>query len=221
MSILRLAILILLILPYSAMSQSKIELFNHKNLEGWYAYEPGSGKHNNAADVFYADSEMIRLYGEKAGYLMTKQEFRNFRLTVEFKWNTDSTFKRKNNRKNSGIMYMVPPETADTLWPKGIQFQVKDGATGDFIFLHNITLTINGERTKPGKSVVSKRFINAANPVGDWNTVIITSLNGKITQQLNGKIVNEGTEPSESKGRILLQYEGYPIDFRKVTIEKL
>ena len=118
-------------------------------------------------------------------------------------------------------MYLVPEETPDTLWPKGIQFQIKEGATGDFILLQGVTLKINGKNTEPGKSVVVKRFEDAAKPAGEWNTMVVTFVNGKIKQELNGKLVNESSEPSISEGRILLQYEGYPIDFRKVEIEEL
>ena len=110
-------------------------------------------------------------------------------------------------------MYLVPKDVPDTLWPKGIQFQIKEGATGDFVLLQEVTLIINSKRTEPGKSVVAKRFLDAAKPVGEWNTLVVTHKNNKIEQNLNGELVNEGTEPSVSEGRILLQYEGFPIDF--------
>ena len=71
-----------------------------------------------------------------------------------------------------------------------------------------------------GKSVVSKRFADAEKPIGEWNTLVVISKNGKITQKLNGKLVNQGIESSVTEGRILLQYEGFPIDFRKVNIKK-
>ena len=211
----------LLLVSQVSLGQSTIALFNQQNLDGWYAYEPESGKHTNASELFQVDQQMIRLFGAKAGYLMSEQAFRNFQLTVEFRWNTDSTFTRKINVKNSGIMYLVPAEAPDMLWPKGIQFQVKEGATGDFILLQEVTLKINGETTEPGQSVVAKRFVDAASPIGDWNTVVITSRHGVIKQELNGQLVNEGLESSVSEGRILLQYEGYPIDFRRITIEQL
>jgi hypothetical protein len=141
---------------------------------------------------------------------------------VDFKWNTDTSFTRKNNSKNSGVMYLVPKETPDELWPKGIQFQIKEGgATGDFVLLQEVTLTIKDIQTQPGKSVVSKRFQEAENPINEWNTLVITSYNGTITQELNGKLVNEGKAASVTKGRILLQYEGYPIDFKQVAVLQL
>ncbi|HYW35309.1 MAG TPA: DUF1080 domain-containing protein [Balneolaceae bacterium] len=198
-----------------------IHLFNGKNLDDWYAWQQTSGKHDNAADIFSVEDHMIRLYGPRAGYLMSKRSFHNFKLTVEYRWNTDTTFDRKNNHINSGIMYLVPAATPDTLWPKGIQFQVKKDATGDFIFLRGTTLKIKGKRTTPGRSVISTRFQDAAHPIGEWDTVTITYRDNKITQQLNGKLVNEGTDPSVTSGRIMLMYEGFPIDFRKVELKKL
>ena len=151
---------------------------------------------------------------------MSEQSFRNFKLTVEYRWNTDTNFAKKNNSKNSGVMYLVPAETPDVLWPKGIQFQIKEGATGDFVFLQEVTLKINGAKNEPGKSVVTKRFADAEKAIGEWNTLVVISKNGKITQKLNGKLVNQGIESSVTEGRILLQYEGFPIDFRKVNIKK-
>jgi len=150
---------------------------------------------------------------------MSEQTFRDFKLTVEYRWNCDSTVIRKSNNKNSGVMYMVPADYPDMLWPKGLQFQIKESSTGDFILLQEMTLTVNGKQTEPGKSVVVKGIEDPSNLPGEWNTLVITSENGKITQELNGKLVNEGSNPSVKEGRILLQYEGFPIDFRKVEIE--
>jgi len=217
----RLLLITLLLIPRLANAQTTIQLFNHENLDGWYAYEPGSGKHTNATELFMVEDHMIRLYGDKAGYLMLERSFHDFKLTVEFRWNTDTTFVRKRDSKNSGVIYLVPAGIPDTLWPKGIQFQIKEGATGDFILLQEVTLIINGKRTEPGKSVVAKRFVDAEKADGEWNTLVVTYVNGKIEQELNGELVNKGTEPSVLEGRILLQYEGFPIDFRKVEIKEL
>jgi 3-keto-disaccharide hydrolase len=217
----RLLLITLLVIPQLVTAQTTIQLFNKENLDGWYAYEPESGKHTNASELFSVEDNIIRLFGDKAGYLMSEQSFHNFKLTVEFRWNTDTTFFRKRDSKNSGVMYLVPPGLPDTLWPRGIQFQIKEGATGDFILLQDVTLKINGKRTEPGKSVIAKRFVDAEKTIGEWNTLVVTYFNTKIKQELNGELVNEGTEPSVSAGCILLMYEGFPIDFRKVEIKEL
>lgn len=217
----RLQVLILLLLAGHTNAQKSIQLFNKKNLKGWYAYEPKSGKHSNASELFSVEYGMIRLYGDKAGYLMSAQSFRNFCLTVEFRWNTDTSFIQKNKTKNSGVMYLVPTDTKDTLWPKGIQFQIKEGSTGDFVLLQEVTLIVNGKRSEPGKSAVISHIADAVNPEGEWNTLTVTVFNGKIKQELNGKLVNQGEQASVLEGRILLQYEGFPIDFRKIEIKKI
>ena len=213
--------IVFLLIPALSAAQTTIQLFNHKNLEGWYAYAPEYGKLANASELFSVEDSMIRLYGGKAGYLMSTQSFHDFKLSVEFRWNTDTTFVRKNNTKNSGVMYLVPIETPDILWPKGIQFQIKEGSTGDFILLQEVTLEINGKKTEPGKSVVIKRFDDAIKPDEEWNKLVVTFVKSTIKQELNGKLVNEGNNPSVLEGRILLQYEGFPIDFRKIEIERL
>ncbi|GGA76622.1 hypothetical protein GCM10008015_16560 [Flavobacterium palustre] len=219
-TIYRLLLVTLFFVSQNNQAQKRIALFNQKDLKGWYAFGEEKGKTNNADELFSVENNMIRMFGPKAGYLMSEQSFRNFELTVEYRWNTDVNVVRKNNNKNSGVMYLVPAETPDILWPKGIQFQIKEGATGDFVFLQETTLNINGTKTTPGKSVVSKRFADAEKPIGEWNQLVIISKNGVITQKLNGKTVNQGTESSVTEGRILLQYEGFPIDFRKVNIKK-
>lgn len=204
-----------------ALSQNKKQLFNQKDLSGWYAFNTETGKQDDASKCFSVDENMIRLNGSKAGYLMSEQSFSNFILSVEFRWNTDSMFIRASQNKNSGVMYLVPENTPDELWPCGYQFQIKEGATGDFILLKEVTLQVNGEQVGPGASVVSPRFGDAAKPIGEWNTMVVTVKAGKVSQKLNGQIVNEGKNPSVSSGRILLQYEGYPIDFRKVEVVEI
>lgn len=217
----KLLVVALLFSQFSNAQSSGVSLFNGKDLKGWYAFEPKSGKHSDASELFSVEDQMIRLYGKKTGYLMSEKSFQNFKLTVEFKWNIDSTFTRKSDKPNSGVMYLIPSDSPDMLWPKGIQFQIKKDATGDFILLNEVTLEIKGVKTAPGKSVVANRFKDAANSIGEWNTIVITSKNGKIRQELNGKLVNKGKKSSVQEGRVLLQYEGFPIDFRKVEIKTL
>lgn len=216
----RLVFFILLVTIQCVSAQKKC-LFNHKNLKGWYAYQKDSERKSDATEVFSVEDKMIRMYGKEAGYLMSHQAFKNFKLKVQFRWNTDDAFVRKNDKKNSGVMYLVPSDATDELWPKGIQYQIKEEATGDFVLLQDVTLKIKGVPTIPGKSVVSKFFKNAEKPIGEWNTLIVICKNGNIQQYLNGHLVNEGNDASVSEGRILLQYEGYPIDFKEVTIREL
>ena len=104
----KLLVVALLFSQFSNAQSSGVSLFNGKDLKGWYAFEPKSGKHSDASELFSVEDQMIRLYGKKTGYLMSEKSFQNFKLTVEFKWNIDSTFTRKSDKPNSGVMYLIP-----------------------------------------------------------------------------------------------------------------
>ena len=58
-----------------SFAQKSIPLFNQKNLRGWYAFEPETGKHQQGLEVFAVENKMIRCYGKKSGYLMSKKSF--------------------------------------------------------------------------------------------------------------------------------------------------
>lgn len=186
----------------------------------WYAYTKDH-KYDNAAELYQLTDSMIRLHGDKVGYLMSKKSYADFELTLEYRWNMDAAVQRGTGKKNSGVMYNVPDTAKDVLWPAGIQFQVKEGATGDFILLENVTLAVRGETKAPGKSVAVARISEQEKPLGQWNTILIRNKQGNCTQYLNGVLVNEGTNASSKAGRILLQYEGSPIDFRRVEMKSL
>lgn len=203
------------------LSAQKTVLFNGKNLNKWYAFEPTSGKHENANELFKIEKHLIRLYGNKSGYLMTKQSFSNFKLTAQYRWNIDSTFTKTSKAKNSGVMYLVPDTAIDKLWCTGIQFQIKQNCSGDFVFLGGVTTEIDGKKTTAGKSVNYSKMTNAEKEYGKWNKIEIIFQNETIIQKLNGRIVNKAKNPSVNSGKISLQYEGYPIDFRNIKIVKL
>ncbi len=185
----------------------------------WYAFTKTSSERLDPSKGYEFSDGMIRMYGENIGYLMTKKSHKNFELSLEYRWNIEEKFNRGNGKKNSGVMYNIPADSPDNIWPKGIQFQIKENTTGDFIFLDKITAKVNGKLVEAGASVTSPKFSANENPYGEWNTILIKSFNGKITQYLNGKLVNECVEASSIEGRISLNYEGSPIDFRNIQLK--
>lgn len=214
------SLLIILIAAGCRVKSSPSKLFNGATFDGWYAYTK-KGTFKNASDVFSLSNGQIRLNGDTPGYLMSVQSFSDFELSMEYKWNTEPEYSRGRGKRNSGIMYNVPASAADMLWPAGIQFQIKEGATGDFVLLNDVTIKSRGVKSAPGKSVVVSRLLENEKPLGEWNQIVIKSYKGKCLQFLNGKLVNEGSEASTVSGRILLQYEGSAIDFRQLSIKSL
>lgn len=55
-------------------------------------------------------------------------------------------------------------------------------------------------------------------PVGEWNTLECVCNGDRITNILNGKVVNEGTKAFPTSGKILFQSEGAELFFRKIEL---
>lgn len=209
------AFLFLFLLNSCAVKQKSI------SESDWYAFTKTSTERIVPTNVYEFSDGMVRMHGDNIGYLMTYKSYKNFELSLEFRWNMDEKYAKGGGKKNSGVMYNIPKDSPDNIWPKGIQFQIKDDSTGDFIFLDQISAKVNGKLVEGGRSVNSFKFIDNENPYGEWNTIVIRSFDGKLTQYLNGKLVNECVEVSSREGKISLNYEGSPIDFRNILLSSI
>jgi hypothetical protein len=58
-------------------------------------------------------------------------------------------------------------------------------------------------------------------PYGQWTRLEVVADGDRVTNVVNGTVVNEGTRSSFTEGRILLQSEGAEIYFRRVDLEPL
>ena len=57
-------------------------------------------------------------------------------------------------------------------------------------------------------------------PAGEWNRLEVVVTPDRITNILNGVVVNVGTAPSVSRGRILIQSEGAELYVRRVDLHR-
>lgn len=62
---------------------------------------------------------------------------------------------------------------------------------------------------------------DAESPLGEWTRMEVVVEKDRITVIVNGEVVNVGTNPSYTKGRIMLQSEGAEIYFRRVDLYPL
>ena len=58
-------------------------------------------------------------------------------------------------------------------------------------------------------------------PAGEWNRLECICDGDKITNILNGTVVNAGIGASHTKGKILFQSEGAEVFFRKIDLRPL
>jgi hypothetical protein len=55
-------------------------------------------------------------------------------------------------------------------------------------------------------------------PAGEWNTLEVIVTRDMITNVLNGTVVNIGTDPTYTKGKIIIQSEGAELYVRRVDL---
>ncbi|HPG41186.1 MAG TPA: DUF1080 domain-containing protein [bacterium] len=194
------------------------QLFNGQNLEGWYTFLVSKGLDNDPDSIFSVIDGQIRILGTENGYICTKNEFENFKLTVEFRYGDVSTLP-ENKKPNSGILYHFPADSSDRTWPHAVECQLMSTCVGDYILM-GPAMMINGVQGNAQNRVFAKSQ-DAEKPIGEWNTVQVVAIGDSSAHIVNGVTVNSGTDCSVTKGKILIQSEGAELFIRKIEIEPL
>ena len=129
-------------LPESAASSGtnkqlnkKIQLFNGKNLDGWYIFLKGKGHNNDPNKVFTIKDGLIRISGEEFGCITTNEEFENYHLVAEFKWGEKTFPPRVDKARDCGILLHSTGEDGGSsgIWMYSIECQIIEGGTGDML----------------------------------------------------------------------------------------
>jgi len=192
-----------------------VNLFNGENLDNWSIFV--SSEDVEPADLFWVEDGVINTTGKPHGYIRTLETFSNFKLHVEWRWVEEPT--------NSGVLIHVQGE--DRIWPLSIECQLMNDHAGDLVLIGKGS----GVTVKDSAYLITseeKRYMAlnkfeevSENPIGEWNSYDITSQDGKIQVVVNGVLQHTGTHMTLTKGNILLQSEGSPMQFRNVTLEQL
>lgn len=143
-----------------------VQLFDGKNLGKFDTFVFGHGFNHDPEGVFRVVDGMIRVEGMPYGYFITKEEFGDFFLHVEFKWGEATHGRRTNMARDSGILYRAvevrsraqAATSNGTIWPKALEFQIMEGGTGDVILLGGAQLTVNGVRKGGDLGIQIDRF---------------------------------------------------------------
>lgn len=114
---------------------SRIPLFNGKNLNGWYTFIKDKGRNNDPNKVFTVQDGLIRISGEEFGCITTDEEYENYKLLVEFKWGEITYAPRDGKARDSGVLLHSTGEDGgySGIWMNSIECQVIEGGTGDLL----------------------------------------------------------------------------------------
>lgn len=183
-------------------------LFNGKDLSGWTFHLAGGG---DPAQTWSVSSEgHLVCTGKPAGYIRTVNDYTNYELEFDWRWNP----KAEGNR-NSGVLLRMIGE--DKVWPKSLEAQLQSGSAGDFWIIDGFPCKTDEKRTS-GRNCKRLAPEDVERPLGEWNHYRIRVDGGSVTLEINGVVVNAATEVLETAGKICLQSEGAEIHFRNITV---
>ena len=196
-------------------------LFDGKSFSKW---EKFSGGEVTGWKIIDGELHNTGIGSDHGGDIITKKEYKNFELYVEWKISPQS---------NSGIFYHVQKGVTKKIYESGPEYQLIDGKGWPTkIADHQYTASNYSMQAPEGADV---------KPVGEWNTTRIVVQNPHVEHWLNGKKVVEYDLWSDEwkaqkaagkwkdaehygmakKGHIGLQDHGGLTTFRVIKIKEL
>lgn len=192
-----------------------VQLFNGRNLDGWYVVVQGKGR-VAGQDLFRVSDGAIQTYPDApdgspqpfAG-LITEKEYSDYQLTVEYKWGTKKLAPRAlpDSVRDAGVCYHVVGP--DEIWPVSFECQIEEGDTGDVWAIHTrATSTVHPENlnyvtpadggvptTRGDNPKGFRRFLRSyCYEVPGWNRVEVTVRGDSATYRINGHVANHITD---------------------------
>lgn len=211
---------IFILISCTAKQSETRSLINGTDLSGWHIDIPAMDNNPDTINPFIIRDGILVALGEPLGHIITDDVYENYRLEVEYRFTKGAG--------NGGIMlHSSTLRAVNDLFPQSLEVQMKHENAGDFwCFQEDITVPNMEERRGPkedwgstdGKLRNIKKLVNAENPAGEWNNIVVESLGNEVKVWLNNTLVNYGNECTTQKGKIALQSEGSEIEFKRVEI---
>jgi 3-keto-disaccharide hydrolase len=201
-------------------------LFNGKDLSNWDVDVPARDTDPNAPASFVVRNGMLVSMGKPEGHLVTKQQYRDYRLEAEYRF--------AGKPGNCGILvHASRPRALYKMFPQSIEVQMMSGDAGDFWCIQENIEVPDMEKRRPRKAGEkwggaegdARRILNLTDksekPVGEWNTMVIEARARTIKVWVNGDLVNDGSNATADHGKIAVQAEGAEVEFRRLEIGPL
>jgi hypothetical protein len=215
--------LVLLLTTPALADDGYAPLFNGKDTTGWTftlrsPKDMPDVKPDPKATLNVKDGVLV-CTGKPNGYIATEKEYENYTLRVKWRYPAGT------EKPNSGVLLHIVGE--DRVWPNCVEAQMKGGFAGDLWLnadkagkLPAIKHDRKDAADKTDRHYLRVETKDVEKPLGEWNVMTILCKGGDITLVVNGKTVNEAKGCSLTKGRIGLQSEGSPVEFKDIEIKK-
>ena len=120
-----------------------ITLIGGKDLSHWYTWLQDAG-HEDPRGVFKLQPDgLLRISGDGFGGLITKKEYANYHLVLEYRWGTVTWEPRKDRARDGGLLlHCQGPDgnfggsaSKPGPWMTSIECQIIEGGVGDILVL--------------------------------------------------------------------------------------
>lgn len=225
-----LALLSLITTATTAQNKTPVQLkkptslFDGKDLKGWHMDVPDMDNNKNIQPPFIVRKGLLVSLGTPGGHLITDAIYKNYRLEVQYRF--------AGKPGNCGVLvHASTPRALYGMFPQSIEVQMQSGDAGDFWCIEeDITVPdmvkrrgpkenwgINGDKLRRIQNLTD----GSEKPLGQWNTMVIETIENSVKVWVNGTLVNYGTGATASQGQIALQAEGSEVEFRKLLIRPI
>lgn len=188
----------------------RIELFNGKDFSGFTFVSRSST--NSPDEAWTVTNGVIHCAGQPIGYIRTKESFRDYKLTVEWRF-----VKVAPKRDNTGVLLHI--QSPDKVWPACVQIQGKHGSMGDLFLMAGAES--KEHRGMDANTPLPKRGESNERAIGEWNAVEAVCVGNSVKAFVNGQLMNETTDCTVSSGHIGIQSEGAEIEIRKMVLDEV
>jgi len=190
----------------------KFSLLNGKNLNNWSLFlrdrkiEP-----KNVCTVWQVKkkNEISMLGGMHTGYMRTNQAFRNYHLSLDYRW----MFKTRLGRASVIIIQTGP----DAGLPSSLTIEITQTEAGILGTGFRFPVPAH-ERKFLGKEGLIDKNPKLEKAPGQWNHLDIDVRDGVVTVKLNGVLRSKVSGVPSVPGRIGLRLQRFPYDVRNIEM---
>jgi hypothetical protein len=183
---------------FDAQYGPAVRLFNGKDLTGWTTKD-------DQKDVWGVKDGAMTDKGKPFGFIATEKDYTNYVLRLQVK---------HLKKTNSGVL--LRSTKLEGKWPKSIEAQVMSGKMGDIYNFGKFSLKTDAKRTRGAGT--KKIHDSNEKAIGQWDAYEITLNKGDLELRVNNLVQNIATECQEIPGKICLQSEGGPLEFRNIVL---
>ena len=169
----------------------------------------GNWKIQDDGSLFLEPREGEKGWTRYGSYLWLKEDYADFVFDFEYKHGKGG---------NSGLYFRISDESDATA--HGYEVQILDCFGKEKLGQHDLGGVIK----------TAGPLTNAAKPAGEWNRMVVTLKDGKLTVELNGEKVQDELDLAASKpkdkelaptGKIAIQDHGQPFWVRNLRVKSL